>query len=106
MVGAKCHRAIGAMPVFRHHLRRQCIEEQGDVRGVLGERRDRVGVVGEGDQRHLAAGAFAQQGGIGDHHQLVWPVPLGYLQHQVRAYAGGLTRRDGKTMAVHLLIAH
>ena len=65
------------------------------------------GIIGfQLDGQPQQGGAFAQQGGIGDHHQLVWPVPLGYLQHQVRAYAGGLTRGDGKTMAVHLLIGH
>ena len=45
--------------------------------------------------------AFAQQAGIGDHHQLVGPRPLGDLQHQIRAYARRFTRGDGKTMAVH-----
>ncbi len=63
-------------------------------------------------------GPFAQQGGIGDHHQLVRPILQGYLQHQIRAYARRFTRRDGETtavclrldavwmLAVHLRIAH
>ena len=65
------------------------------------------GIIGfQLDGQPQQGGALAQQRRVGDHHQLVRPVPLGYLQHQVRAYAGGLTRGDGKTMAVHLLIAH
>ena len=54
--------AVDAMAVFRHHVRRQRIEEQRDIGGILGQRRHGVGVVGEGDQRDLPAGAFAQQG--------------------------------------------
>ena len=55
-------RAIRAVAVDRHHVRRQRIEEHRDVGGVFGQRRDGVGIVGEGDQCHLPAGAFAQQG--------------------------------------------
>ncbi len=53
------------------------------------------------DGQPQQGGPFAQQGGIGDHHQLMGPGPLGNLQHQIRAYARRFTRGDGKTMAVH-----
>ena len=52
--------AVGAAAVARHHVRRQRIQEQRDVVGVAGQRRDRVGIVGEGHQRNLSATAGAQ----------------------------------------------
>ena len=54
-------RVRGVAAVDRHHVRRQRIEEQRDVRGVVGERRDGVGLVGVGDQADLAAGALLEQ---------------------------------------------
>jgi hypothetical protein len=56
-------RAIGAMAVDGHDVGREAVEEQRDVRGILGEGRDGVRVVGEGDEPDLAAVAFAQERG-------------------------------------------
>ena len=53
-------RAIRAVAVARHHVRRQRIQEQRDVVGVIGQRRHGVGVLGEGHQRDLPAAARAQ----------------------------------------------
>ena len=54
---------LDAMPILRHDIRRQRIEEQGDVGGIRGQRRDGVGIVGERDQRDFATRAFLQQAG-------------------------------------------
>ena len=63
-------RTLGALAVVGHHLRRQRIDEQFDVGGVVGQRRHDVGIVGVGDQRDLPAAAFAQDAGeLGAHLQ-------------------------------------
>ena len=55
--------AVRAMSVDRHHVGRERIEEERDVGGIVGQRRDGECVVGECDQAHLPARAFAQQRG-------------------------------------------
>ena len=50
------------MAIGRHHVRRQRVQEQRHVAGVIGQRGDGVGILGEGDQRHLPAAALPQQG--------------------------------------------
>jgi hypothetical protein len=51
------------MAVLRHHARRQRIEEQRDVRRVLGQRRHSEGIAREYHQSHLPTGTLAQQRG-------------------------------------------
>ena len=55
-------RALGPTPVHRHHVRRQGVQEQGDVAGVGGQWCHRVRILGPGHQAHFAALALAQQG--------------------------------------------
>jgi hypothetical protein len=47
--------------VDRHHVGRERIEEQGDVRRVVGQRRNGIGLVRVGNQTDLAASEFLQQ---------------------------------------------
>ena len=61
-VARPCDRAIRALAVFGHHVRTQRIQEQGDIGGVFGQWRDRVGIPCIRDQCNLAASTFAQQG--------------------------------------------
>ena len=55
--------AIDAMTVHRHHVRRQRIEEQRNVVGIVGQRRHGERIVGKCDQCHLPARAQPQQFG-------------------------------------------
>ena len=48
-------RTVGAMAIGGHHVRRQRIQEQRHVAGIVGQRGDGVGILGERDQRHLPA---------------------------------------------------
>ena len=54
-------RLAGVLPVHRHDLRRQCVEEQRDVGRVIGQWRHGERLVGIRDQRHFATAALAQQ---------------------------------------------
>src|SRR3546814_4121495 len=47
--------------VCRHDRRMQCIQEQRDIGGVVGQRRDHVGVLRVYEQADLAVAARAQQ---------------------------------------------
>ena len=55
-------RTLGPVPVHRHHVRRQRIQEQGDIAGIGGQRGHRVCILGPGHQAHFATLALAQQG--------------------------------------------
>lgn len=49
-----------------------------------------TGIIGQQlDGQTQQGGPFAQQRRIGDHHQLVRPILLGYLQHQIGPIPAG-----------------
>ena len=61
---------VGLLSVHRHHIRLQRIQEQGHVGGIIGQRRHGESFTCISDQRDLATGTFAQQGGqLGPHLQ-------------------------------------
>ncbi len=65
-----------------------------------------VGIIGlQLDGQPQQGGPLAQQRRIGDHHQLVRPILLGNLQHQIRADPGRFTWGDGETTTTHQLPA-
>ena len=97
--------AIAFVQLTRHH--RGAEADWTDAQGTRPLRLGKgLGVIGlQLDGQPQQGGPFEQQGGIGDHHQLVGPILLGYLQHQIRAYSGGLTRGNGETTTAHQLPA-
>ncbi|MNF94940.1 hypothetical protein D3C84_776700 [compost metagenome] len=110
--------AVVLIQLTRHHGGAEFDWAEGQGAGPLRVGRG-AGIIGfQHYGQPQQGGPRQQQVGIGDHHQLMGPIPLGYLQHQIRTYARRFTRRDGETttahllldsiwmLAVHLLIAH
>ena len=54
------NRAIGMTAIGRHDIRFQRIQEQRDIRDVIGQRRHGKRIIGEGDQANLTSGALMQ----------------------------------------------